>query len=138
MNINGNAFIVGGGKQNPSIGLHQILSNRSANLHQGSGIGKACAIGLAKDGAAGILIADMNLEAASRVVAECKAVATASNFRAESFQIDISQEESVEKATKYMTETFGRIDYCINCAGVSLIPTASSPGSISRHFDLTW
>ncbi|KAM0251921.1 hypothetical protein ACHAQJ_007936 [Trichoderma viride] len=98
MDINGNAFIVGGG----------------------SGIGRACALGLAKDGAAGILIADMNVEAASRVIAECKSVATASNFRAESFQIDISQEESVEKATKYMTETFGRIDYCINCAGVGV------------------
>lgn len=89
-------------------------------MHLGSGIGRACALGLAKDGAAGILIADMNVEAAGRVIAECKSVATASNFRAEAIQIDISQEESVAKATSYMVETFGRIDYCINCAGVSL------------------
>lgn len=63
----------------------------------------------------------MNVEAAGRVIAECKSVATASNFRAEAIQIDISQEESVAKATSYMVEIFERIDYCINCAGVSLM-----------------
>lgn len=119
MDITGNAFIVGGGKQNLRIRLYP--SNSPANTYLGSGIGRACALGLAKDGAAGILIADMNVEAAGRVIAECKAVATASNFRAEAIQIDISQEESVAKATSYMVETFERIDYCINCAGVSLV-----------------
>ncbi|EHK47039.1 hypothetical protein TRIATDRAFT_217448 [Trichoderma atroviride IMI 206040] len=73
MDITGNAFIVGG-----------------------SGIGRACALGLAKDGAAGILIADMNVEAAGRVIAECKA------------------------ATSFMVQTFERIDYCINCAGIGV------------------
>lgn len=69
----------------------------------------------------------MNVEAASRVVAECKAVAAANNFRAESLQIDITQEESVEMATKCMVKAFGRIDYCINCAGVSLVSTSILP-----------
>ncbi|KAL7931843.1 hypothetical protein V8C35DRAFT_329213 [Trichoderma chlorosporum] len=98
MDINGNAFIVGGG----------------------SGIGRACALGLAKEGAKGVLIADMNVEAASRVVAECKDVATAADFRAEFLQLDVSQEESVTNATKYMSKTFERIDYCINCAGIGV------------------
>lgn len=61
----------------------------------------------------------MNLEAASRVAAECRDIATAINFRAESLKVDVSQEESVARATKYMVDTFERIDYCINCAGVS-------------------
>ncbi|KAK0758052.1 hypothetical protein N5P37_009350 [Trichoderma harzianum] len=98
MDINGNAFIMGGG----------------------SGIGRACALGLAKDGAKGIVIADMNLEAASRVAAECRDIATAINFRAESLKVDVSQEESVAGATKYMVDTFERIDYCINCAGIGV------------------
>ncbi|KAK1243336.1 hypothetical protein MKX07_003964 [Trichoderma sp. CBMAI-0711] len=99
MNITGNAFIVGGG----------------------SGIGRACALGLAKDGAVGILIADLNVEAASRVAAECRAVATAAaDFRAEACQIDVSQEVSVVNATGYMVKTFKRIDYCINCAGIGV------------------
>ncbi|PTB63077.1 NAD(P)-binding protein [Trichoderma citrinoviride] len=98
MNINGNAFIIGGG----------------------SGIGRACALGLAKDGAIGILIADMNIEAATRAAAECRAAATAASFRAESCQVDVSQEESVIKTTSHMVATFGRIDYCINCAGIGV------------------
>ncbi|KKP03448.1 cupin domain-containing protein [Trichoderma harzianum] len=98
MDINGNAFIVGGG----------------------SGIGRACALGLTKDGAKGIVIADMNLEAASRVAAECRDIATATNFRAEPLKVDVSQEESVARATKCMVETFERIDYCINCAGIGV------------------
>ncbi|OPB46334.1 hypothetical protein A0O28_0064550 [Trichoderma guizhouense] len=98
MDINGNAFIVGGG----------------------SGIGRACALGLAKDGAKGIVIADMNLEAASRVAAECRDIATATDFRAEPLKVDVSQEESVARATKCMVETFERIDYCINCAGIGV------------------
>lgn len=61
----------------------------------------------------------MNLEAASRVAAECRDIATATNFRAEPLKVDVSQEESVARATKCMVETFERIDYCINCAGVS-------------------
>lgn len=61
----------------------------------------------------------MNLEAASRVATECKDIANAVNFRAEPLKVDVSQEESVARATKYMVETFKRIDYCINCAGVS-------------------
>lgn len=119
MNINGNAFIVGGGKRNIDLICFSGVRTRCANTHQGSGIGRACALGLAKDGAVGILIADLNVEAASRVAAECRAVATAANFRAESCQIDVSQEVSVVNATAYMVETFKRIDYCINCAGVS-------------------
>ncbi|KAL7944088.1 hypothetical protein V8C42DRAFT_358765 [Trichoderma barbatum] len=120
MDINGNAFIVGGGKHNPHAADLSGSSNHHVYVYQGSGIGRACAIGLAKGGAKDILIADMNVEAASRVAAECRGVATAPNFRSESLQIDVSQEESVEKATKYMVETFGRIDYCINCAGIGV------------------
>lgn len=119
MNINGNAFIVGGGKRNVYLICLSRVRTRRANTYQGSGIGRACALGLAKEGAIGILIADVNVEAASRVAAECRAVATAASFRAQSCQIDVSQEVSVVNATGYMVEAFGRIDYCINCAGVS-------------------
>jgi hypothetical protein len=90
-----------------------------ANVYQGSGIGRATAVGLAKEGAAGILIADINISAAKDVTAECKEVATAPGFRAEAIHIDVTKEDSVEQATSFMVETFGRIDYCVTCAGVS-------------------
>ncbi|KAK2603635.1 hypothetical protein QQS21_004216 [Conoideocrella luteorostrata] len=98
MDINGNAFVVGGG----------------------SGIGRACALGLARDGAIGILIADMNVDAAERVAADCKALASASTFRVAVTRIDVSQKDSVAEATERMVDTFGRIDYCINCAGIGV------------------
>ncbi len=73
----------------------------------------------AKEGAAGVLVADVAIEAAADVVAECKAVATNTQFRAEAVHVDITQEDSVRRLIGRMTEVFGRMDYCVNCAGVS-------------------
>ncbi|KAI1377699.1 NAD(P)-binding protein [Hypoxylon crocopeplum] len=94
----------------------------------GNGIGRACAIGLARDGAAGILVADLNLKAIEQVIAECTAIASAPEFRIEVVYLDVAQEESVETVTAYMRELFGRIDYCINCAGIGV----QSPREISE------
>lgn len=88
-------------------------------MHIGSGIGKACAIGLAKEGAAGILIGDINVEAATSTVAECQAVATNSSFRAEAVKIDVTDESSVRNCFSRAVELFERIDYAVSCAGVS-------------------
>ncbi|KAF2644243.1 NAD(P)-binding protein [Massarina eburnea CBS 473.64] len=98
MDITGNAFVVGGG----------------------SGIGRACALGLARDGAAGILVADMNLDSARAVVEECRGVATAAGIRIEAIHIDVGSTESVQQATEHMVKTFGRIDYCVNSAGIGV------------------
>ncbi|PFH62267.1 hypothetical protein XA68_14398 [Ophiocordyceps unilateralis] len=112
MDVSGNAFIVGGG----------------------SGIGRACALVLARDGAAGIVIADRDVKAAAQVAAECKAVATAAQFRVESVHMDVTEKTSVEQATDYMVQAFGRIDYCINCAGVSGWMHSARLGSCSDAF----
>jgi NAD(P)-dependent dehydrogenase (short-subunit alcohol dehydrogenase family) len=34
-------------------------------------------------------------------------------------QVDVTAEKSVTRAMEHMVQTFGRIDYCVNCAGVS-------------------
>ncbi|RYP54380.1 hypothetical protein DL768_000797 [Monosporascus sp. mg162] len=98
MEITGYAFVIGGG----------------------SGIGRACAIGLAKDGAAGVLIADMNIETAKRVVDECTRVATRPDFRADAIHVDVTHRDSVEDATAFAMQMFGRIDYCVHCAGIGV------------------
>ncbi|TGJ82152.1 hypothetical protein E0Z10_g6603 [Xylaria hypoxylon] len=98
MDITGYAFIAGGG----------------------SGIGRACAVGLAKDGAAGVLLADLNVDAARAVAAECNAAATSPTFVVDFIQLDITQEESVKHAVDHMLKLFGRADYCINCAGIGV------------------
>ena len=85
----------------------------------GSGIGKACAILFAKEGAAGVMVADLDADAGGDVAAECRIVATNVDFRAERMHVDVTQEASVKQATDQTMQTFGRIDYCVNCAGVS-------------------
>jgi NAD(P)-dependent dehydrogenase (short-subunit alcohol dehydrogenase family) len=85
----------------------------------GSGIGKACALLFAKEGAAGVMVADLDADAGGNVAAECRAVATNAQFRVERIHVDITLEASVEHATAQTVQAFGRIDYCVNCAGVS-------------------
>ncbi|KAI0116166.1 3-oxoacyl-reductase [Hypoxylon sp. NC0597] len=84
----------------------------------GSGIGRASCTALAKAGAQGILVADINLEAAQQTVSEVEAVATNPAFRAVAVHLDITDEESVKGTIAHMTESFGRIDYCVHSAGV--------------------
>ncbi|OQE43440.1 hypothetical protein PENCOP_c003G06119 [Penicillium coprophilum] len=98
MDITGYALVVGGG----------------------SGIGKACALLLAKEGAAGVVVADLAGEAAEEVVADCKVVATHDKFCAKAIQVDITQEDSVKNAVSRVVQLFGRVDYCVNCAGIGV------------------
>ena len=70
----------------------------------------------------GIMVADINLDAANKVAIESKAVATAPHFLAEAIHVDVAMEDSVKTAVSRALERFGRIDYCVNCAGVSIFP----------------
>jgi NAD(P)-dependent dehydrogenase (short-subunit alcohol dehydrogenase family) len=90
-----------------------------------SGIGRGCALAFARYGARGIIIADLNLEAARSVVRECRSsVATTKisdsiNSFVEAVQVDVTKEASVEALFQATTEKLGRIDYFVNSAGVS-------------------
>ncbi|KAI0483469.1 hypothetical protein F4859DRAFT_472930 [Xylaria cf. heliscus] len=97
MNIEGYAFVIGGG----------------------SGICRAASIAFAKEGARGLLVADIDLEAATKTVSDSRASAINKDFRAEAIQVDVTRQEDVQRAIKYMKDTFGRIDYCVNGAGVT-------------------
>lgn len=84
-----------------------------------SGIGKACSLALAKEGAASVTVADINLDAAAQVAVGCDALATNPNFASKAIVIDVKKEDSVKRATAQVLQWFGRIDYGVNCAGVS-------------------
>lgn len=93
----------------------------------GSGIGKECALAFAKEGSKGIMVADIQLAAAQEVAEMCRAAAAAaskgaSSCRAEAVFVDVTSEESVRAMMERALQAFGRIDYCINSAGVSEIP----------------
>ncbi|KAF6813134.1 3-alpha-(Or 20-beta)-hydroxysteroid dehydrogenase [Colletotrichum musicola] len=84
----------------------------------------ACAITLAAEGASGVLIADISVTAAASAVAKCEAAATNSRFRAVAIHVDVTLEDSVQSLMDQMTQAFGRMDYCINCAGIGAMAGA--------------
>lgn len=90
-----------------------------SSIYIGAGIGRATCLALAKAGARGILVADINVETARDVATETKTVATSPDFRAEAVHVHIGHRESVDAALKRMVDSFGRIDYCVVTAGVS-------------------
>ncbi|MCJ1467227.1 hypothetical protein MMC07_005850 [Pseudocyphellaria aurata] len=98
MNIGGNALVVGGG----------------------SGIGRACAVLLAKEGASGLVVADLAIDAARDTVAECHTVATNTQFRSKAVLVDVTREDSVRSLFSGTVSAFGRVDYCVNSAGVGV------------------
>ncbi|KAL4757663.1 SDR family NAD(P)-dependent oxidoreductase [Aspergillus foveolatus] len=96
MHITGYVFIVGGG----------------------IGIGRASARALAKDGAAGLMIADIDTIAAQETAAQCHEVATNQHFRVETTYVGITDDMSMLTATSMTIRLLGQIDYCVNCAGI--------------------
>ncbi|GJC93321.1 3-alpha-(Or 20-beta)-hydroxysteroid dehydrogenase [Colletotrichum higginsianum] len=96
MQITGNALVVGGG----------------------SGIGRACAVLLAREGASAVMVADLMVDTARDAAEECESAATNAQFNGFSFQVDITSEESVVALFAEASSKMGRIDYCVNCAGI--------------------
>jgi NAD(P)-dependent dehydrogenase (short-subunit alcohol dehydrogenase family) len=76
---------------------------------------------LAREGCAGICVADISAKAASAVVAELQQVATNASFRAIPCALDVVDAESVQAMIAKMVEEFGRVDYAVNCAGIGAI-----------------
>lgn len=79
------------------------------------GIGKACAIELAKAGFDIAVVYAGNEVAANQTVEEIKAL----GVDAQSYKFDISNEESVNTGVASIIEKYGRIDVLINNAGIT-------------------
>src|SRR5438270_725533 len=78
------------------------------------GIGRACALLLAKSGAA-VACAARNEEKLAQVVNEI----TAAGGNAAAFKMDVASEDDVKAATKAALAHFGKIDILVNNAGVT-------------------
>lgn len=85
----------------------------------GSGIGKECAFHFAAEGSAGVVFADLNLPSAEAAAEEAKGLATNPEFRTLAIEVDVASPESVNCMASKAVETFSRLDYAVNCAGVS-------------------
>ena len=87
-----------------------------------SGIGRECAKGFAREGAAGIALLDLNLEALQAVKKEIESDITSKQpkpCRLEIYQLDVSNEEQATSTVQSIAQAFGRIDYVVNAAGIA-------------------
>ena len=78
------------------------------------GIGRACAVRLATQGAS-VALAARNTEKLQQVEAEI----AAAGGQAASFAMDVSQEEQIKSGFKAALERFGKIDILVNNAGIT-------------------
>ena len=92
------------------------------------GIGKACAIELAKAGYDIIINYAGNVEAANRTVEEIKAL----GVEAAAYRFDVSNKEEVDKNIAEIVEKYGRIDVLVNNAGIT------RDGLFMRMSDENW
>lgn len=79
------------------------------------GIGKACAIELAKAGYDIAVNYAGNVEAANKTVEELKAL----GVQAEAFKFDVSNQEAAAKGVEEVLAKFERIDVLVNNAGIT-------------------
>ena len=86
----------------------------------GSGIGRATAVAAAREGAAGVIVADLDDVAAAETLAEVAAFAAT---RVIAIHTDVSVEADVRRMVETSVSTFGRLDCAVNNAGTSLPPT---------------
>lgn len=79
----------------------------------GSGIGKACAVSFANQGAM-VVVADINLENAQKVTEEI----ISNSGKAVAIKTNVAKFEEVEKLMQKTVSEFGKIDVLVNNAGI--------------------
>ena len=86
----------------------------------GSGIGRSSALAFAQEGAS-VLVSDINVQGGEETVNMIQELKGKAHF----FQCDVSQSAQVEKLIEKTIRTFGRLDYAVNNAGVSMRPAST-------------
>ncbi|RIV34638.1 SDR family NAD(P)-dependent oxidoreductase [Micromonospora radicis] len=91
-----------------------LLEGKVAFITGGaSGMGRACALTFAADGAR-VVVVDLN----EKGLEETVALVEAQGGEAASIVCDVSSEESVKAAIDFTIERFGRLDGAVNSAGI--------------------
>lgn len=129
MELDGAALVIGGKFKHQLGSIHLSFTILTLNSIIASGIGGACARAFARCGTQALVIADIDCEAAEKVVADCEKLAKSQNFKGRAVKVDVGIEASVAEATKVAHEFLERIDYCVNSAGVSTQTTVLTVGS---------
>ncbi|KAJ5766761.1 uncharacterized protein N7511_004377 [Penicillium nucicola] len=85
-----------------------------------SGIGQECALAFAAHGATGVIFADLDLSRVQVIAAKSARIATNSSYRALPISVDVTDSAQVRGMVSQTLSMFGKIDYNVNCAGVSM------------------
>ena len=94
------------------------FNNKSAVVTgAGSGIGRASAISFAKEGAK-VMVSDIDIKGGAETVSLIQAFGGVAQF----FQCDVSKSNQVEELMNEVIEAFGRLDFAVNNAGISMRP----------------
>lgn len=91
----------------------------------GSGIGKACALAFAKEGAAGVALLDINEEGLTAVKTTIESLTDRPGSSTKpcqilTFALNITSEDDVNQAVQTAAQEFGRLDYVVNAAGIAI------------------
>lgn len=92
-----------------------------------SGIGRATALAFAREGAK-VVVADVSAEGGEETVHQIRAAGGDAMF----VRTDVSNSADVQNMVKVTVDTFGRLDYAFNNAGIegALAPTADYPEEV--------
>lgn len=82
-------------------------------------MGREVAYSFAEAGVKGVLLADINASSVEEATTKTKSLASNPSCRCISTTVDVTDIKSVEEMVSLMVKQFGRIDYCVNAAGVS-------------------
>ncbi|GIJ90598.1 hypothetical protein Asppvi_009559 [Aspergillus pseudoviridinutans] len=89
-----------------------------------SGIGRACALGFAKEGASGLALLDLNEEGLAAVKSEIeetrRKLGQTKPARIETYPTNVADESRVNHVVQEVAQTFGRLDYVVNAAGIAM------------------
>ena len=106
------------------------LNNKVAVVTGGaSGLGRAAAQALVERGAT-VVIFDMNAAAGETAVQELGA------SKARFMKLDVSSGADVEAAFAQIVSDLGRVDVCVNCAGIGIAVKTISREGIPHDLDL--
>ncbi|KAK4624176.1 Short-chain dehydrogenase srdC [Fulvia fulva] len=100
-----------------------------------SGIGRACAKGFAAEGSAGVALLDMNLKDLQAVQSEVQAISP--TCQAVVHQVNVTDEQQVDKIVDEVAQRFGRLEYVVNAAGVAM-KHQENPGFLEVNLDGTF
>jgi len=111
--------------------MTQLVKDKVALVTGGSsGIGRATALAFAREGAK-IVVADINIEGGEETVKMVRERGSESIF----VKTDVTRAAEVEALVKRAVETYGRLDYAYNNAGVEESPQRTTADCTEEDWD---